>query len=62
MIRLAIVKAMDNRIQKKDLICELPDELLLKILASLPSKDVVTTSVLSKWWQSLWKEMKTFQI
>ncbi|CAN6820059.1 unnamed protein product [Brassica oleracea] len=37
---------MNNRIQKKDLICELPDELLLKILSSLPSKDVVATSIL----------------
>ncbi|CAN6988957.1 unnamed protein product [Brassica oleracea var. botrytis] len=37
---------MDNRIQKKDLICELPDELLLKILASLPSKDVKIKSIL----------------
>lgn len=51
---------MDDKIQKRDLICELPDELLLKILSSLPSKDAVTTSVLSKRWQSLWKEMKTF--
>ncbi|XP_056848553.1 putative FBD-associated F-box protein At1g50980 [Raphanus sativus] len=52
---------MDDKIQKRDLICELPDELLLKILSSLPSKDAVTTSVLSKRWQSLWKEMKTFR-
>ncbi|KAF8090780.1 hypothetical protein N665_0467s0009 [Sinapis alba] len=52
---------MDDKIQKKDLICELPDELLLKILSALPSKDVVTTSVLSKQWQSLWKEMKTLR-
>ncbi|KAF8092739.1 hypothetical protein N665_0402s0027 [Sinapis alba] len=52
---------MDDKIQKKDLICELPDELLLKILSALPSKDVVTTSVLSKQWQPLWKEMKTLR-
>ncbi|KAJ4882139.1 putative FBD-associated F-box protein [Raphanus sativus] len=52
---------MDDKVKKRDLICELPDELLLKILSSLPSKDAVATSVLSKRWQSLWKEMKTFR-
>ncbi|KAL0743090.1 hypothetical protein Bca4012_084603 [Brassica carinata] len=40
---------------------ELPDELLLKILSFLPSKDVVATSAISKRWKSLWKEVKTFR-
>ncbi|KAL0796821.1 hypothetical protein Bca101_068198 [Brassica carinata] len=35
---------------------EFPDELLLKILSFLPSKDVVATSAISKRWKSLWKE------
>ena len=52
---------MGDKIRKNDLICELPDELVLKILSLLPSKDVVATSVLSKRWHSLWKEMKTFR-
>ncbi|KAH0914018.1 hypothetical protein HID58_028464, partial [Brassica napus] len=30
----AIVKAMGDKIRKSDLICELPDELVLKILRS----------------------------
>ncbi|CDY11935.1 BnaC03g13610D [Brassica napus] len=38
-----------------DRISQLPDELLLKILAMLPTmKDVVDTMLLSKRWQFLW--------
>ncbi|KAL1207105.1 putative FBD-associated F-box protein [Cardamine amara subsp. amara] len=49
---------MENQ---NDTFSEFPDELLLKILSSLPSKDVVATSVLSKRWRSLWKEVNTFR-
>ncbi|XP_018466866.2 putative FBD-associated F-box protein At1g50980 [Raphanus sativus] len=40
---------------------EFPDELLLKMLNLLPTKDAVATSVLSKRWISLWKEMNAFR-
>ncbi|XP_019095647.1 PREDICTED: putative F-box/FBD/LRR-repeat protein At3g56780 [Camelina sativa] len=33
---------------------DLPDDLPVKILSSIPTKDVVATSLLSKRWESLW--------
>ncbi|CAA7062560.1 unnamed protein product [Microthlaspi erraticum] len=38
----------------RDRISNLPEELLLKILSSLPAKDVAVTMVLSKRWKFLW--------
>uniref|UniRef100_A0A0D3BMH0 Uncharacterized protein n=1 Tax=Brassica oleracea var. oleracea TaxID=109376 RepID=A0A0D3BMH0_BRAOL len=42
-------------------ISEFADDLLLKMLHRLPSKNVGATSVLSKRWRSLWKEVNTFR-
>ncbi|KAG7560621.1 F-box domain [Arabidopsis thaliana x Arabidopsis arenosa] len=40
---------------KADMMNQLPEALILRILSFLPTKTVITTSVLSKQWRSLWK-------
>ncbi|CAA7056374.1 unnamed protein product [Microthlaspi erraticum] len=42
-------------IVNEDRISELPDDLLLQILSSVPTEDVIATSALSKRWRSVWK-------
>lgn len=43
-----------NTIDKVDRLSGLPDEILTHILTLLPTKDAITTSVLSSKWISLW--------
>ncbi|KAJ4917717.1 putative FBD-associated F-box protein [Raphanus sativus] len=50
-----------NPFCRRGTLSEFPDELLLKILSFLPSKDVIATSAISKRWKSLWKEVNTFR-
>ncbi|WZY76060.1 hypothetical protein YC2023_022444 [Brassica napus] len=40
---------------RRDIISQLPDDLLLRILSSLSLKEVMATSFLSQRWRSLWK-------
>ncbi|KAJ4890728.1 putative FBD-associated F-box protein [Raphanus sativus] len=49
---------MNNQVVvNEDRISELPEALILQILSFLPTKSALTTSVLSKQWQFLWKMM-----
>ncbi|CAF1716162.1 hypothetical protein YC2023_113439 [Brassica napus] len=59
--RRGIMTNQIRRSPRRGRLSEFPDELLLKILSFLPSKDVVATSAISKRWKSLWKEVKKFR-
>ncbi|KAH0909963.1 hypothetical protein HID58_033284 [Brassica napus] len=41
----------------EDRISALPDDLLVKILLFVPTKDIVTTMILSKRWRTIWTEV-----
>ncbi|CAI9093818.1 OLC1v1029398C1 [Oldenlandia corymbosa var. corymbosa] len=43
-----------------DRFSSLPELAIVDILSRLPAKDAVKTSVLSKWWKSLWTNVATF--
>ncbi|KAF8089751.1 hypothetical protein N665_0498s0051 [Sinapis alba] len=45
----------------EDRISELPEDLLMQILSSLATKDVIGTCVLSKKWRSLWKKVPSIK-
>ncbi|CAN7065419.1 unnamed protein product [Brassica rapa subsp. trilocularis] len=45
------------QIENVDRISELPDDMLLKILKSLSTEKAVQTSLLSKRWEGVWKQM-----
>ncbi|KFK32737.1 hypothetical protein AALP_AA6G282500 [Arabis alpina] len=54
------IEQCDESLRNPSLVSEdriggLPEPLVLQVLSSLPTKDVVATNVLSKRWRSFWK-------
>lgn len=45
------------QIENVDRISNLPDDVLLKILGSMPTEKAIQTSLLSKRWEGVWKQM-----
>jgi len=52
----------ENVENKEDRLSDLPDGVLLHILSSLDTKQVVQTCVLSKRWEHLWKRISTLML
>lgn len=47
---------------REDRLGSLPDDLLLTVLSSLPSRDAVRTSVLARRWRDLWKYVRALRV
>lgn len=48
--------------QKRDMLSDLPNEILLHIMSFMMIQDVVKTSILSKRWESLWEYLPDFTL